>query len=204
MFSAALPPRRLSLLMRLEIKTQANPSRSWIGGSSHSISPRLRKAILGGEHSTLPVLPGKVRNDQGVSAVACELCKSPLEQRPSAFPTAAHAQRVSLQRRESGLLLDSRVSRKLEALSREVPQLENQLRELETTYRTTAAEWIRRQSGRRNPLILRLGELKQRLVQLGEYQQLAAVIEELQEESLFGGTQARTARQIYHQTRKSR
>jgi hypothetical protein len=110
---------------------------------------------------------------------ACHLCKSPLEDAPAHSQLLRMRNELALQRRESGLLLEKR-STKLEALSRETPQLEAELATLERTYRTTAAEWISPSEREAEALNVRLGELKQRLVQLGEYQQLAAVIEDLQ------------------------
>jgi hypothetical protein len=75
--------------------------------------------------------------------------------------------------------LEGRTS-KLEELNRQIPLLEAELADLERTYRTTAAEWISPSEREAEALNVRLGELRQRLVQLGEYQRLAAVIEDLQ------------------------
>ncbi len=110
---------------------------------------------------------------------ACHLCKSPLEQTPGHSQLLRMRNELSLQRRESGTLLDSRLARFAE-LSQSTPLLESELRELEATFRAMAAEWISPAERQAETINIRLGELKQRLVQLGEYERLAAVIEDLQ------------------------
>lgn len=110
---------------------------------------------------------------------ACQLCKSPLEQTPAQSQLLRMRNELSLQRRESGNLLEGRVS-KFDGLSRALTPLEAELADLERRYRTTASEWISPSEREAERLNVRLGELKQRLVQLGEYQRLASVIEDLQ------------------------
>lgn len=148
---------------RLESLDQSEATRSYLGAVKFNFCPCCLAKVEGGSETP----------------VACELCKSPLEQTPAHTQLLRMRNELSLQRRESGGLLEARSS-KFEGLNREIPQLEAQLKDLETTYRTTAAEWISPSEREAESISVRLGELKQRLVQLGEYQRLAAVIEELQ------------------------
>lgn len=113
------------------------------------------------------------------ATAACHLCKSPLESAPGRSQLLRMRNELSLQRRESGILLESRLARFTE-LGQSTPQLESQLRDLEATFRSMAAEWISPAEREAETINIRLGELKQRLVQLGEYERLAAVIEDLQ------------------------
>ncbi len=148
---------------RLESLDQSEETRSYLGAVKFNFCP---------------CCLAKVENKSEASAT-CQLCKSPLEQTPAHSQLLRMRNELSLQRRESGFLLDAR-SVKFDNLKREIPQLETQLAELERTYRTTASEWISPTERQAEALNVRLGELKQKLVQLGEYQRLAAVIEDLQ------------------------
>jgi hypothetical protein len=148
---------------RLEALDQSETTRSYLGAVKFNFCPCCLAKVEDG-------------NDAGAT---CQLCKSPVEQSPAHSQLLRMRNELSLQRRESGLLLEGRTS-KLEELNRQIPLLEAELADLERTYRTTAAEWISPSEREAEALNVRLGELRQRLVQLGEYQRLAAVIEDLQ------------------------
>lgn len=113
------------------------------------------------------------------SAPLCQLCKSPSTDSPADSQLLRMRNELALQRRESAKLLEEREA-KLQEIAREIPVLTRQLKQLESQYRTATREWTSPAEREIDEANLRLGELKQKLVQIDEYQKLAGVIEELQ------------------------
>jgi hypothetical protein len=148
---------------RLESLDQSESTRSYLGAVRFNFCPCCLTKV----------------EEQSEPSLACHLCKSPLEKTPGHSQLLRMRNELSLQRRESGALMEQRVE-KFEELNKATPFLESELRELEATFRTTAAEWISPAERQAESINIRLGELKQRLVQLGEYERLTAVIEDLQ------------------------
>jgi len=109
----------------------------------------------------------------------CHLCKSAVTETPADSQLLRMRNELALQLKESGKLLEAKEAKLLEC-SRAMPLLARELKQLEVQYRMANQEWrspVEREIDAAN---LRLGELKQKLVQIGEYQQLATVIEDLQ------------------------
>ncbi len=109
----------------------------------------------------------------------CHLCKSPVTATPADSQILRMRNELALQRRESAKLLETREGR-LQEISKELPILSRQLKQLEGQYRSATQEWTSPVEREIDAANLRLGELKQKLVQIGEYHRLAGVIEELQ------------------------
>jgi hypothetical protein len=112
-------------------------------------------------------------------APICHLCKSAATLAPADSQLLRMRNELALQRRESAKLLEEKEA-KLQELTRELPVLSRELKQLEGQYRQAAQEWISPVEREIDAAILRLGELKQKLVQIGEYQKLAGIIEDLQ------------------------
>ena len=112
-------------------------------------------------------------------APICHLCKSAATLAPADSQLLRMRNELALQRRESAKLLEEKEA-KLQELTRELPVLSRELKQLEGQYRQAAQEWTSPVEREIDAAILRLGELKQKLVQIGEYQKLAGVIEDLQ------------------------
>jgi len=109
----------------------------------------------------------------------CQLCKSVTTENPAGSQLLRMRNELALQRRESAKLLEER-ELKLQTLSRELPVLAQELKQLETQYQASSQEWTSPVEREIDAANFRLGELKQKLVQIGEYQKLAGVIEDLQ------------------------
>lgn len=109
----------------------------------------------------------------------CHLCKSAVAETPADSQLLRMRNELALQRKESARLLEEREA-KLQALTRVLPTLALELKQLEGQYRMATREWTSPVEREIDAANLRLGELKQKLVQIGEYQKLAGVIEELQ------------------------
>lgn len=112
-------------------------------------------------------------------ASVCQLCKSVATETPADSQLLRMRNELALQHKESAKLLEEREVR-LQELTRELPVLERALKQLERQYRTVTQEWTSPVEREIDTANLRLGELKQKLVQIGEYQKLAGVIEDLQ------------------------
>ncbi|MEB5967377.1 AAA family ATPase [Comamonas testosteroni] len=109
----------------------------------------------------------------------CQLCKSAATENPGSTQLLRMRNELALQRRESAKLLEDREA-KLQELARELPVLARELKLLEGQYRAATQEWTSPVEREIDATNLRLGELKQKLIQIGEYQRLAGVIEDLQ------------------------
>ena len=109
----------------------------------------------------------------------CQLCKSAATVNPAGSQLLRMRNELALQRKESARLLEER-ELMLQNLARELPVLARELKQLEVEYRKVTQEWASPVEAEIDAANLRLGELKQKLVQIDEYQKLAAVIENLQ------------------------
>jgi hypothetical protein len=153
----------VELERRLESLDQSAATRSYLGAVRFNFCPCCLTKL----------------EDAAESTAACQLCKSPIEKTPGHSQLLRMRNELSLQRRESGTLLEARLE-KYRELNQKVPPLEAELLKLESVFRSTAAEWISPAERQAETINIRIGELKQRLVQLSEYERLAAVIEDLQ------------------------
>lgn len=147
---------------RLAAIEDSNATRSYLGAVRFNFCPCCLSKIEVPEGQTV-----------------CHLCKSPPLDTPADSQLLRMRNELSLQLRESQGLLQKR-EEALSKLTLEIPALANKLAQLESQYRATVAEWISPEDRELESAVMRLGELKQRLVQVGEYEKLAAVIENLQ------------------------
>ncbi len=113
------------------------------------------------------------------AAPYCQLCKSTAAETPADSQLLRMRNELALQRKESARLLEER-EEKLQELTRVLPVLARELKQLEVKYRTASREWTSPVEREIDATNLRLGELRQKLIQIGDYQKLAGVIEDLQ------------------------
>lgn len=150
---------------RLSALEDSEATRQYLGAIKFNFCPCCLTAV---ENKTEP---------NGVSF--CQLCKSPAAETPADSQLLRMRNELALQRRESAKLLEQRQAQ-LQKFTRELPILARELEQLEGKYRTATQEWTSPVEREIDAANLRLGELKQKLVQIGEYQKLAGVIEDLQ------------------------
>lgn len=150
---------------RLSALEDSEATRHYLGAIKFNFCPCCLTAV---ENKTEP---------NGVSF--CQLCKSPAADTPADSQLLRMRNELALQRRESAKLLEQRQAQ-LQKFTRELPILARELEQLEGKYRTATQEWTSPVEREIDAANLRLGELKQKLVQIGEYQKLAGVIEDLQ------------------------
>lgn len=120
----------------------------------------------------------------------CQLCKSASVETPADSQILRMRNELALQRKESARLLAEREA-KLQEQTRVLPVLARELKQLEDQYRTATREWTSPVEREIDAANLRLGELKQKLVQIAEYQKLAGVIEDLQSKRVILETRKR-------------
>lgn len=109
----------------------------------------------------------------------CHLCKSELGTSAGDAQILRLKNELTLQRRESASLLETRVG-EIDSLKAGLPETRLLLRKFEHDFSILAEGWSTPQEVSIETTARRLGELTQRLNQIAEYQKLATVLEDLQ------------------------
>lgn len=117
--------------------------------------------------------------DDAEHSTACNLCKNPFETSIAGSQILRMKNELALQRRESVGLLEEKIERLNKHLS-EAPILKNKLRQLEQEYSQMTNSWSSTVELEIEALSRTMGELNQKLDELGRSHQLATVIEEMQ------------------------
>jgi len=125
-----------------------------------------------------PCCFAKVEEIAGNSA--CTLCKNTGNSEGVASQVLRMRNELALQKAESQKLQSSRAER-IVALRQEIPLIRRRLEQGEQRFYAAMTEWSAPQEQDIEDLSSRIGALNQRLLQLGEHQRLATVIETLQE-----------------------
>lgn len=125
-----------------------------------------------------PCCFSKVEEIAGNSA--CTLCKSAGNGEGVASQVLRMRNELALQKAESMKLQASRAER-IATLRQEIPQIRRLLGQGEERFYASMEEWNAPQEQEIEDLSTQIGALRQQLLQLGEHQRLAAVIEALQE-----------------------
>ena len=112
---------------------------------------------------------------------ACELCKTPLKGRSNDAQILRMRNELELQRTESIRLMDARVE-ELKKLDGKLPSLKSALRSLEKEYARSIATWTTELEQLIESTAQRLGEVRQKVAQLVEFQKIGNTILELQKQ----------------------
>ncbi len=136
-----------------------------------------RKYLGNVKFNYCPCCLSKIEDVEGGSV--CSLCKSPNQNENAGSQLLRLRNELALQRSESRRLFEARRERLLK-LEAELPVLQQQLRALESRFKAAASEWISPGEAELEGRIQRLGQMRQKLSQIAEYQKLATVVEEMQ------------------------
>lgn len=114
------------------------------------------------------------------SAANCHLCRNDISGSNGDAQILRMKNELALQKKESLSLMESRVA-EMSKLRQKLPERKSKLQNFEREFGLLAQAWSTPQEVEVEAISRKLGELSQRLNQLGEYHKLALVLEELQQ-----------------------